>query len=105
MAKYYDRYKFYRDNGSVRTVHGITINERPTDIRYKYEIGNDRLDKLSQDYYGTPFYNWLILKANPQYGAIEFDIPDGVIIRIPFPLEEVLEEIEEKYQNLTRLES
>lgn len=106
MAKkrYYDRYKFYRDNGSVRTTYGLKIKKRATDVSYIYRTGIDRLDKLSQDYYGTPFYNWLILQANPQHGATEFDIPDDTVIRIPYPLEEVLDEIEEKVQNLTALD-
>jgi hypothetical protein len=40
-------------------------------------------------------YDWLILYANPDY-LIEFDIPDGTIIRIPFPLERALSEYRTK---------
>mgnify|MGYP003306010287 CR=1 FL=1 len=49
-----------------------------------------RLDKISYDFYQTPDYAWLIMQANPEYGSIENFIPDGVILRIPFPLEETI---------------
>lgn len=31
------------------------------------------------------------MMANPEYGSMEFDIPDGAIIRIPYPLSTTLE--------------
>jgi hypothetical protein len=37
--------------------------------------------------YGSPDYAWLIMQANPEYGSIENFIPDGVTLRIPFPLD------------------
>ena len=30
------------------------------------------------------------MQANPEYGSLEFNIPSGVRIRIPYPLESVL---------------
>ena len=47
------------------------------------------MDKLSQQYYGTPYMDWIILWANSEFIS-EFDIPDGTTIRIPFPLERVI---------------
>ena len=38
--------------------------------------------------YSNPFYDFLILYANKIY-LNEFDIPDGALIRIPFPLSKV----------------
>jgi len=61
----------------------------PVNQSDKFEYWNtefSRLDKLSQKYYGNPFYDFLILYANPDY-VTEFDIPDGALIRIPFPLQ------------------
>jgi hypothetical protein len=45
-----------------------------------------RLDKISQQYYGTPFFGWLIQQANPRYTGLEAAIPDGAVLTIPFPL-------------------
>ena len=42
---------------------------------------------LSYDYYGDPNYGWLIMQANPEYGSLEFKIPQNALLRIPFPLE------------------
>ena len=36
--------------------------------------------------YDTPYFGWLILQANPEYGGQEWNIKDGRILRIPFPL-------------------
>jgi hypothetical protein len=44
------------------------------------------LDKISQDYYNSPMFGWLILQANPSVGGLEFEIPDNMLLRIPFPL-------------------
>ena len=41
---------------------------------------------MSQEYYGSPTFGWLIMLANPQAGSLEFDIPDNFFIRIPYPL-------------------
>ena len=42
----------------------------------------DRLDKVSQDYYTTPFSWWIIAEANPEIEDIE-NIPAGYVLRIP----------------------
>jgi hypothetical protein len=69
----------------------ITIPERSTDKVEEFRQGTDRMDKLSLKYYNNPYMGRLILMANPEY-AFEFDIEDGALIRIPFPLEDVLED-------------
>ena len=46
-----------------------------------------RLDNLSYKYYSSPDYAWLILLANPQVGSLEYLIPDGERLRIPYPLD------------------
>ena len=30
------------------------------------------------------------MQANPQYGSLEFNIPDGARLRIPYPLDTVI---------------
>ena len=40
--------------------------------------------------------------ANPQYGSMEFDIPEGSILRIPFPLMDSLQDYQEKVEQFLR---
>lgn len=85
----YDRYALLKNsNGTIDPMPFISI---PVNSSDKYEYWNtsfSRMDKLSQKYYNNPFYDFLILYANPQYVS-EFDIPEGALIRIPFPLAKV----------------
>ena len=86
MAKqYYDRYQNFKINNEVKPLPFIKIPENTSDIFIEYK-SRTRLDIVSQRYYGVPYYGWLILQANPQYGGLEFDIPDRCIIRVPYPL-------------------
>ena len=55
-------------------------------MNHIYIVGQSRLDKISQQYYNTPFFGWLIMQANPQYSGLEQNIPDGAILTIPYPL-------------------
>ena len=48
------------------------------------------MDILSNEHYGNPNYGWLIMQANPEYGSMEFEIPDKSVLRIPFPLDAAL---------------
>lgn len=83
---YFDRYQFFEEDGNFRIVPGIEIPIKGTDKFIQYKKGKTRFDKISQDYYGTPTFGWLILMANQQLGSIEFEIPDNTLVRIPFPL-------------------
>ena len=70
----------------------VNLPINPSD---KYEFWNSefsRMDKLSQKYYGNPFYDFFILYANGFMS--EFDIPDNTLIRIPFPLSKVKSDYE-----------
>ena len=62
------------------------IPKSNTDIYEVYRKGKMRLDQLSSQYYDSPDYAWLIMQANPEYGSMEFEIPDGAELRIPYPL-------------------
>lgn len=92
---YFDRYSSFRDNGKISPIPGIYLNEKSTDKKIIYRLGVTRLDKVSQTYYGNPYHGWLIMSANPNLGGLEFNIPDGTIIIIPFPFNDSLEQ----YQN------
>jgi hypothetical protein len=89
---YFDRYEFFIDDGSFRIVPGIELPIKGTDKYLQFKKGKDRLDKISQDYYGTPLFGWLILQANPLAGSVEFEIPNNFLIRIPFPLISTLQD-------------
>lgn len=93
MAReYFDRYQFFSEDGTFRIVPGIEIPIKQTDKYVFYKKNKTRLDKISQDYYGTPVFGWLILQANPQVGSIEFEIPENYLLRIPFPLTVTLQD-------------
>jgi len=84
--KDYDRYSILRNSDG--TINPMPFVDLPINSSDKYETWNpenSRLDKLSQKYYGNPFYDFLILYANNIYVS-EFDIPEGALIRIAFPL-------------------
>lgn len=96
MGIYLDRYEQFRNNGNISTLPLIKLTPKSTDKRVVYKLGVSRLDKLSQEYYDNPYHGFLIMLANPEYGGLEFNIKDGDIIRIPFPLKATIED----YNNL-----
>ena len=82
---YLDRYQSFRSDENYKPIPGIKIPVKNTDKTIIYELGRTRFDKLSNDYYNSPYFGWLIMLANPQYGGLEFSIPNNSPIRIPFP--------------------
>ena len=103
MATYYDRYKDFKSNGSMLTIPFIPIPLGPNDKRLVYKLGLTRMDKLSQDHYNNPVHGYLIMSANPQFGGMEFDIPDGEIIIIPFPFKSALKRYQDGVNKHKRL--
>ncbi len=71
---YYNRYNLFYINGEQTVVPYVSLPTKPSDKVYVYKVGVSRLDKVSQEYYGTPFFGWLLLQANPQYGGMENNI-------------------------------
>jgi len=91
MAQYFDRYSdFSIGNNKIVPLPGIKIPEQGTDKYVVYRKGRTRLDKISNDYYNNPYSGWLILLANPQFGGLEFNIPDTTVLRVPFPFDSAL---------------
>lgn len=86
--KYFDRYDRFRSDSNFKFVPGIKIPEKSTDKYVTYKVGQTRFDILSQKYYNSPYYGWLIMLANSEFGGLEFNIPNNKTIRIPFPLTE-----------------
>lgn len=90
----YDRYSRFRVDGKILQVPFCKIPKKDTDFFEVYKKGETRLDLVSFNYYNDPGYGWLILQANPEYGSNEFAIPDGVTLRIPYPLGVTLSDYE-----------
>ena len=90
MSTYYDRYNKFRNNGEIKPLPGIIISENSSDKQAVYKQGVSRLDKLSNVYYNNPYSGWLIMLANPEYGGLEFNIPDMTTLRIPFPYDSAI---------------
>tara|TARA_R110001583_G_scaffold78667_1_gene213037 strand:+ start:50739 stop:51065 length:327 start_codon:yes stop_codon:yes gene_type:complete len=85
-TQYWNRYSQFLVNEKYINVPFIKLPGKPTDNRTVYTVGVSRLDKLSQQYYGTPYFGWLILSANPEFGGLESNIPNKRVLTIPFPL-------------------
>lgn len=99
----FDRYKEYRVNGQVEFPPVVSLTKKSTDYFETYKRGQSRLDIISYDYYGDANYDWLIMMANPEFGALEYEIPDGSELRIPYPLDISIEDYTEqikKYKTL-----
>ena len=98
----YNRYEILTNgNGTTDLMPFINLPINQSD---KYETWNtefSRLDKLSQKYYGNPFYDFLILYANGNY-VNEFDILSETLIRIPFPLSKAKSDYEAILSNLKK---
>jgi hypothetical protein len=90
--EYYNRYELFIEDSEFKIVPGIQIPIKGTDKYTFYKKGKDRLDKISQEYYNTPVFGWLILMANPEVSGLEFEIPNNSLLRVPFPLTTTLQD-------------
>jgi hypothetical protein len=97
--QYYNRYSDFLINGQQTVVPFINLPNKSSDISHIYIVSQSRLDKISQQYYGSPFFGWLIMMANPQYSGLETNIPDGAILTIPFPLVASLQDYKNELNN------
>jgi hypothetical protein len=77
----------------------VPLAQKPTDKAYIYKVAKSRLDKVSQEYYNSPVFGWLILQANPQFGGLENNIYDGAVLIIPFPLLPSLQDYKAALEN------
>lgn len=99
QLQYYNRYSQFLENGESITVPFVLLNPKPSDKNYIYKVAQSRLDKISQQYYNSPYFGWLIMVANPKYGGQEWNIPDGAILKIPFPLITSLQDYKNAVEN------
>lgn len=94
----FDRYLMFRKGTKIETVPFGEIAKKTSDKYITYEKGKTRLDLVSYEYYGSSSYAWLIMQANAKYGSLEFRIPDGAELRIPFPLEASLSDYQKSLE-------
>jgi len=97
--RYYNRYSNFLVNGEQTVVPFVKIPSKTTDKRYIYRTGRSRLDKISQEFYESPYFGWLILAANPKYGGLENNIPDNSLLFIPYPLTASLQDYNNALDN------
>jgi hypothetical protein len=97
--EYFNRYQNFLINGQQTVVPFVSIPEKSTDKRYIFRQGMSRMDKISMEFYNSPYFGWLILSANPRFGGIEENIPDQTIISIPFPLVSSLQDYKAAIDN------
>jgi hypothetical protein len=97
--EYYNRYTDFLVEGSQTVVPFVNLPSKSSDKKFIYKVGESRMDKISQQNYGTPYFGWLIMVANPQFGGQEWSIPDGSILTIPFPLITSLQDYKSQLEN------
>lgn len=99
---YYNRYSKYEGNGKIGFIPYLALSPKPTDKTMLFEKGKTQLNTVSNDYYGSPYWEWLLRSANASLGTDEFEWPDNSVITIPYPLLDTINEIQskiEQYQN------
>ena len=101
QIQYYNRYNQFLINVEQIVVPYIALTPKNSDKRYIYKVGISRLDKVSQQHYNSPFFGWLILQANPEFTGFEFNIPDGAVLTIPYPLLTSLQDYKNELDNHT----
>lgn len=97
--QYFNRYSEFLINGQQTVVPYVRISSKPSDKKFIYRQGISRLDKISQQFYNTPYFGWLILQSNSVYGGLESDIPDNTTLIIPFPLVTSLQDYKTALEN------
>jgi hypothetical protein len=97
--RFYDRYTKFLVEGEQTVVPYVNLPPKTSDRVYIYRLGVSRLDKISQEFYGSPTFGWLIMIANSNYGNEEWTIPDGTVLTIPFPLIASLQDYKNQLDN------
>ena len=95
-----NRYSKMVIDGKIVRLPLVSLEKKDTDYFEVYHKNHSSLDNISYQYYDDPNYVWLILMANQDYGSLEYEIPDGAILRIPFPLESALSDYNGKLDRM-----
>ena len=84
----------YTKKTAPTIIPSVKITERVTDLYIEFTSAH-KLESIAQETYSDPTLWWVILYANPQY-SMEYDIEPGEVIRVPLPLNSVVNEIREQ---------
>jgi hypothetical protein len=85
-------YSLLKNADKLKNMPAVQIKKRHTDRSVVYNKQKTRLDVIAGDIYEDETFWRLILWANEEY-FMEFDIPDNTVIRVPYPLQDVLNEV------------
>lgn len=97
------RYEQFISNGKCEYVPSIPIIKQTSDFYIVYDAYRMRMDTLSYEYYKNPNYGWVILQANLEYGSLEYAIPNGSMLRIPYPIENALDAYNENIKKYKKI--
>ena len=67
-----------------------------SDDFYVITTGGDRFDLLANEYYGNSEYWWVIAVANPHVSRKNFAINQGIQLRIPVNIGDIIENYKSK---------
>ncbi len=98
MAVNFSKLLLNQISGKLENMPPIEISHRSSDKRVVYNKNLNRLDVFAGDLYEDETLWKIILWANPEY-EYEYDIPDGTVIRVPWPKLDVLDEVTLKIVN------
>jgi len=73
------------------------FEHKPTDL-YMFSREGDRLDLISQEFYGDPRYWWVIADAN-HIGKGTFAVQPGIQLRIPKPIDNLMNKLADSEKN------
>lgn len=90
-------YELLREGNGMKNMPQVSISLRTTDKSIVFDPRKMRLDRIAGDVYNDETLYKILLWANPDIDY-EFDIPRGTIIRVPFPLNDVVQEITAKIE-------
>ncbi len=99
---YYNYYSPFTENEKITMIPNIKIPIKETDKTYIWNKSIDRMDVVSNKFYGHPYGGRLIEMMNATLCSNEDDILDGTVIVIPFPYKESLQrwiDLVNKYKN------
>ena len=93
----FSRYKSLIVGNDIKSFPKVNIDKRESDRFVIYDSNKTRLDRIAAEVYEDDTLYWVILLANPEY-FVEFDIPNYTAIRVPFPINDVLQEVLDKVE-------
>ena len=96
MSRYNNTPNITSDNISGKGTTVYNVPPESVDDIYLISTLGDRFDILANEYYGNTEYWWVIAVANPHVSRKNFVINQGVQLRIPVNIEDIVAKFQEK---------